>query len=155
MPVRCQATPDLLSWTPPDLVERFDDRTVRAASLRDRIAHGVAQTLRDAAARGQERDAIAAAMTTWLGEEVSLHMLNAYASEAKSEHTINFLRVLALVHVTGDVRLLQMAAEMFGRAVVEERHLPWIEVGLLSEKREELDRVYEATRRAARRGGRS
>lgn len=145
-------TLDLFTWEPPQLVQRFDDGTVRAASLRDKIALAVASTLRDCEI---PRDVIAERMSDWLGEEVSKAMLDAYASAAKCEHTISYLCVIALIHVTGDLRLLQMVAEMHGHAVIDKRYLPWVEVGQLADRKDEIDRAFDATRRLARKGARS
>lgn len=144
---RDDRTLDLLSWEPPELVERFDETTVRAASLRSRIAKAVSETLKSARMpRGQ----VAAKMSDWLGEDVSKNMLDAYASEAREEHTIPFLRVLALLHVTGDVRLLQLGAELFGHSVVDDKFLPWVEAGQLADKRDDIQRELDAARRRAR-----
>lgn len=144
-------TPDLFDWRPSELVASYPPAEVRAASLRARISRAVSVTLRDAA---MDRDAIAAAMSAWLGEECSRHMLDAYASEAREDHTIPYLRLLALVHVTGDVRPLQLGAELSGHVVVDGTALPWIEVGQLAELRRRVEREYVAARRVARAGGR-
>lgn len=135
---------DLLAWDPPSVVDRYEPKRVQAASWRDRIAKAVSETLSSGM---MTRDEIAERMTDWLGEEVSRAMLDNYASQAKSEHTIPFLRVMALVEVTGDTRLLQMAAEACGRAVIEERYLGAIEAEMVASKLEDL----EARRRLARR----
>ena len=144
-------TLDLLSWEPPRLVRRFEEQEVRAASLRSRIAHAVSATMKESE---QSREAIAEAMSAWLGEEVSAHMLNAYASEAREDHTIPYMRLLALVQVTGDTRLLQLGAELFGTSVVEDRWLPWVEVGQLADKKQDVESAFESALRAARRGNR-
>ncbi|WP_316978009.1 DNA transposition protein [Shumkonia mesophila] len=143
-------TMDLLDWQPPTLVKRYEEQTVRASTLRARVAHAVSATLRDS---GRDRDEVAAEMGAWLGENVTRNMLDAYASEARREHTIPFLRLLALVHVTGDVRALQLAAEPFGHSVIEDRFLPWVEVGQLAIKKEEIARELDAAHRIARKGG--
>lgn len=137
-------------YTPPALVERFDEARVRTATLRSRIARAVSETLKDCT--DLERADIARRMGEWLGEKVTENMLNAYASEARGDHTIPFLRLLALIHVTGDVRLLQLGAELFGHSVIEDRWIPWVEVGQLADRKEEIDREYDARRRHARRG---
>lgn len=143
-----RATLDLLSWEPPELVERYDAAQVRAASLRSKVALAVSATLKDS---GIERAAIAKRMSEWLGEEVSKHMLDAYSSEAREDQTIPYLRLLAMVHVTGDQRLLQLGAEMFGHSVIDDKYLAWVEVGQLSDTKQELDKAYDAARRNARR----
>jgi len=148
-------TLDLLGWQPPAIVERFDEEKVRSSSLRARISRAVAETLRDC---NYGRDEIAEMMSAWLGEDVTEHMINAYASQAREDHTISFQRLLALVHVTGDTRVLQMGAELFGHTVINDKYLEWVEVGMKADRRdearrqqEEIDRDYEASLRTARR----
>ncbi|QPC44602.1 DNA transposition protein [Kaustia mangrovi] len=148
---RDRGTLDLLAWEPPELVHRFDEKRVRSSSMRARIAQAVSETCKES---GRTRDEIAEAMSAWLGEDVSRAMLDAYASPAREAHTISYLRLLALVHVTGDIRLLQMGAEIFGQSVVEDRWLPWVEVGQLADRRDEINGAFDAARRAARRGAR-
>ncbi len=142
-------TLDLFEWQPPEVVERFEARAVRAHSVRAQIAKAVAETLK---ADLRSRDEIAQAMSVAAGEEISVHMLNAYASEAREDHTIPYHRLLALVEVTGDARALQLGAERVGRSVVEDRWLPWIEVGQISERKDELQKALDAARVQARRG---
>jgi len=144
------ATMDLLTWERAEtLVSRYDDRQVRTVTLRSKIARAVAETLREA---DKAREQIAQDMTEWLGEDVTKNMLDAYASEAREDHTIPFLRLLALVHVTGDTRPLQLGAEQFGCAVVEDRYLPWVEAGQLAEVRDKAEQELQAARRRARKG---
>ncbi|MDX9862173.1 MAG: DNA transposition protein, partial [Rhodospirillales bacterium] len=133
-------------------VKRYEEHAVRASSLRARIAHAVSCTLKEC---DLGRDEVAARMSEGLGEDVSKNMLDAYASEAREQSSVPFLRMLALVHVTGDMRLLQMAAELFEHSVVEDRYLPWVEVGQLADKKDNVERAFEAARRNARRGGKS
>ncbi len=47
---------------------------------------------------------------------------------------------------------MQLGAELFGHAVIDEAFLPWVEVGRLAEQRERLDKAYDTARRAARTG---
>lgn len=145
-------TLDLLNWEPPEIVKRYDDTRVRTATLRSRIARAVSETLKSSEG---SRDEIAVAMTNWLGEDVSRNMLDAYASEAREEQTIPFLRLLALIHATGDVRLLQLGAEMFEHSIVDDKYLPWVEVGQLADQKENIDKAFEFARRHARKGVRS
>lgn len=145
-------TPDLFDWRPSEpLAPAYPAGLVRAATLRARLARAVSVTLRDA---GRDRAEIAAEMSAWLGEDCSRNMLDAYASEAREDHTIPYLRLLALVQVTGDARALQLGAELSGHAVVDGGVLPWIEVGQLAELRRRIDSKYGAARRAAKAGGR-
>lgn len=148
---RDNQTLDLLAWEPEKPVRRFESERVRAVSLRAKIARSVAETLND---HSESREAVAHAMGEWMGEDMSKNMLDAYASEARDDHSISFVRLLALVHATGDIRPLQVAAEMFGHSVVEDRFLPWIEFGQLSEVTEELSKKKDAALRAAKKGPR-
>lgn len=142
--------PDLLDWTPPAPVAAFAPEQVRGATLEARIARAVSVALQESKLT---RDEIAARMSAWLGEKVSLNMLNAYASVARGDHSIGLSRFLALVQATGDRRLLELLAEMFGWAVIERRHLPLIEMAAVQERLDELHRTKDALRRQARAGG--
>lgn len=152
-------TMELLEWQPPEVVKRYEEQAVRASSLRSRIAHAVSQSLKDCELT---RDDVAYRMSEWLGEDVSKNMLDAYASEAREEKSIPFLRILALAHVTGDMRLLQLGAELFDHSVVDNRYLRWIEVGKRAMRKKEIaqiaeheDREFEVALKAARRGDES
>lgn len=128
----------------------FEPHTVRAASLGASISKGVSQALKKC---GRTREDVAKQMSDFLDEQVSLPMLNAYAAEAKSDHIINVVRFIALVHVTRDPRLLQLIAEMFDWAVVDKKYLPLIEMAQLQEHKSALDRKLDAARRQAKLGG--
>ena len=154
--VRDDRTMNLLDWEAPVVVQRFAPERVRAVSLAARIAHGVSETLKDCE---RSREEIAVDMGAFLGVDFSVNMLNAYASEAREDHQISLLRLLALIHVTRDARLLQMIAEEIGYFVAEDRYLPWVEVGMDADKREQArelaartEREFDATLRLARRG---
>lgn len=150
MPPRHPAQPDLLEWQPPETVIAFEPVHVRAATVAASIARAVATTLRDC---DLPRDAVAERMSGYLGERVSKSMLDAYASEARREHAIPVTRLIALMHATGDRRLLQLIAEPLGWAVIERRYLPMIELAAVQDQRDELAKRADALRRAARVGG--
>ncbi|MBX3545554.1 DNA transposition protein [Chelatococcus sp.] len=141
---------DLLGWAPSEPVQAFPPEKVRAASLASSIARAVSLSLKEC---GRTRDQVADDMGAYLGETVSSHMLNAYASEAREEHIINVVRFIALVHATRDRRLLELIASMFGWTVIERRYLPAIELAERLEKRAEMDRGIEAVRRSLKTGG--
>jgi hypothetical protein len=147
---RAAGQPDLLDWQPPQPVARFPEAQVRAASLAGRISRAVAAALHSAEA---EREAIAARMSAFLGERVSPSMLDAYASQAREDHRISVPRFAALLHATGDRRLLELLAEPMGWAVIERRHLPLIEVAAIRDREDELRRHREHLTRMARNGG--
>jgi hypothetical protein len=147
---------DLLTWEPPEVVRQFEPATVRAASLRAQISRAVAATLKDS---DLQRDDVAGAMSDYLGEGVPKTALDGYASEAREDHTISVVRLMALVHATSDVRLLQILAEPFGYVVVDAKHREAIEEIIDLDRRDAvaeyldgLERRIEARRRR-RRGG--
>jgi hypothetical protein len=138
---------DLLAdWTPSDPVERFDPVAVRAASVAGRISKAVSASL-----KGKNREAVANVMSEYLRETVSKAMLDSYASEAREDHPIPLTRLMALLHATRDRRLLQVFADEFGWAVIEERHVHLITLAEVTERQAELGRQADALRRRARR----
>jgi len=143
-------TLDIFDWEPPEIVDRFDDRDVRTATLRGRIARAVSTTLKNS---DKSRDQIAEEMSDFLDETITKNMLNRYASETGEEHTISYVRLLALVHATDDVRPLQIGAEIFKHSIVDDRYLKWVDVGKAAEKKDELNKIYDGLRREARRAG--
>lgn len=130
-----QRTLDLLNWQPPEVVRQFEPEQVRAASLRAAVAKAVGAALKDCA---QTRECVAEAMSEYLGEPVGKNILDAYASEAREEHVINVVRFLALVHATGDDRLLQLLVEPFGLAVIDRKYLPAIEAEMAADLIDEM-----------------
>ena len=142
--------PDLLDWTPPEPVAAFAPEAVRGATLDARIARAVSVAMTESKL---PREEIAARMSAWLGTKVPTNMLNAYASVARDDHPIGLARFLALVQATGDRRLLELLAEMFGWAVIERRHLPLIEMAAIREQEDELRRRRDALARKARAEG--
>jgi hypothetical protein len=141
---------DLLDWVPPEPVVRFDERTVRAATVAGKLCRGISQALKDC---GRSRADVAKAVTEFLGEDMSTNMLNAYASEARDDHVINVVRFIGLIHATGDRRLLELIADMFGWIVMERKYLPLIELASLREKEDEISRQRDMLRRQAKNEG--
>ncbi len=153
MATRRADQPDLLDWTPPQPVRRFDDHRVRAATARDRLARAVAAALKDADAAGTAREEIAQRMGEFLGERISVNALNAYASPARDDHTISAVRLMALLHATHDQRLLELLAEPMGWAVVDRKFLPLIELAATQQRADELERRVRSLKAAARKAG--
>lgn len=143
-------TADLLSWQPPEPVHRFMPDQVRAASLDQKLCKAMALALKQC---GLDRHLVAERMGQFLGESVTLNMLNAYVSPARETHQISVVRFAALVHVTQDRRLLELLAELFGWCVVDERYADAIAEVEIAEKRDELDRQLQLTRLKRRAGG--
>lgn len=137
-------TADLFDWTPPAIVDRYEPRAVQAVDWRGRMSRAVAETL---SASEMSREEIAQAMGLWLGEEVPVSTLSAYASQAREEHTISLIRAFALIVVTGDGRLLQLMAEEIGQAVIADRYIGAVHEAMIEAQLEEL----AVSKRAARR----
>lgn len=144
-------TLDLLEWQPPELVQRFDEQRVRGATLRSKIAKAIAASLKDC---GRDRATVAMEMCAYLGERVTVATLNGYASEARADNAISFVRLIALVQVTGDMRLLQLAAEIFDHAVIEARYLAAVKDAMLADHIEQIKTKQKQARRAWKGGAR-
>ncbi len=121
----------LLEWTPPEPVVRFDADQVRAATIGERISRAVTLALKDHAL---PREEIAQRMSDYLGTRVSVNVLNAYASQARGDHSISVVRFCALLHATGDRRLLELLAGMNGWAVVEQRQIKMIRLATAQDR---------------------
>ncbi len=141
---------NLLDWTPPEPVARFDDAQVRAATIAGRLCRAVSVALRDC---DMPRAEVAKRMSAFLGSEVPKNMLDAYASVQREDRMISVLRLIALLHATRDRRLLELIAELFGWTVIERKYLPLIELAAVQDKRDELARQADVLRRQARGGG--
>lgn len=135
---------DLLDWQPPAIVQRFDEARVRGATLRARIARAVSEVLSDSS---MNRAEVAAEMAAYLGERVTKGQLNCYASTARTDNAISFVRLIALARVTNDVRPLQLAAEVLGHAVIETRWLAAVEDAQWADRAEEAKSKQKAARR--------
>jgi len=140
----------LLDWEPPEPVARFSDDQVRSVSIANKLCRAISVSLGESAL---SREQIAERMSDFLGQRISPNMLNAYASQAREDHIINVARFIALLHATGDRRLLELIAEMFGWVVVERRALKLIELAAVQEHEETLKRRRKELKRAAKREG--
>ncbi len=139
---------DLLDWQPPEPVVSFPARAVQASTVTGRLAKAVS-----AALAGRDRALVARSMSDYLGRTVSKHMVDAYASQGRDDHTISAPRYMALTHATEDRRLLELLAEPMGWSVIERRYLPLIQLAAVREREDRLRREGEVLRRLARSGG--
>jgi hypothetical protein len=144
-------TLDLLSWQPSSpRVERFDEQTVRAATINGKVSLAVSRILMDAKARSEEpleREDVARRMSDFLGEDVSKHMIDAYASQSREDHKISVVRAVALMHATQDYRLLTLLAEELGLTVIPRKYEGTVREAILAEKIEELNGELHSLRR--------
>lgn len=145
------ATAPLLDWQPPPITRRYPDVALKSTSLATLLSKAVSLTLKDC---GMSRADVAQRMSDYLGETISENMLDNYASEARADTVINGVRIMALAHVTDDARLLQVMAEPFGWAVIDDRYVSLIRATQIREKARELEQLAAVEERRARGAGR-
>jgi hypothetical protein len=147
MPKRppCAETLDLLGWEPPRVTVGFEDQArVRAATMRQRIARSISETLRQ---DGRSRDEVAAAMGEFLGADFTVASLNAYAAPSREDHNISLERAIALLAVTRDARLVGDLIEPFGFAVIPIKYLAAIEEAMCTDIIERAEQRKRVARR--------
>lgn len=106
-------------YEPEAVVDRFEASETQAFSRAGKLSKAVALALANSPL---SRDEIAAAMEEFLGDRVSKTLLDKYASQAAEDHSIPALRLLALVAVTRDVRVLNTMLEELELIVVPKRY---------------------------------
>lgn len=105
------------------------------AGVDARIARTVAEILKS---DSRDRTVIAAEMSVLLSDEVTLNMLNGYASPARTEHNISFSRMLALIAVTARFDLLDREVRAIGAAVLVGEEIYTAEIGHIDSEIEKL-----------------
>lgn len=106
---------------PAPVVDRFEAERVRSPKVASRISKAIAAAITDS---GLSREQIAAGMSAFLDESVTAGTLYQYSSEANERNNIPTHRLIALVKVTGDSRVLNAALEDTGFVAVEARYEP-------------------------------
>lgn len=140
--LRDTSTPDLFrDYEPRPVVERYDPERMRASTVSMRIARAVSEALRS---DGRKRDEIAREMSEYLGDTVTEAMLNQYASPSNDRHNIPAHRLIALLVVTGDARLINAALSDTGLIAVATKYEALIRREMAKEQRERLDREIAA-----------
>jgi len=145
--IHTRAQLDLLDWRTPETVVAFDPMLVRANSYAGRLSRAISISLDTC---GRSRVEVAERMGAHLGGKMSLNILNAYASVARESHQVSVTRFDALIAATGDRRLLEFVAADHGWAVIERRHLPLIDMAILSEQEQILARRKRLLRASVR-----
>lgn len=135
-------TPDLFrDYTPAPVVARFSAERVRASRCSARIKQAVKEALKD---DGRSRDAIAAAMSAFLGEKVSAQVLDQYTSGANENSNIPAHRLVALFSVTGDIRLINALLDDTDAIAVPRRYEALLRREMAKEARDRLEREINA-----------
>ena len=148
---RQDPTTPLLDWQPPQITRRYPEEKLKATSLATLLSKAVSLTLKEC---GMPRSQVAARMSEYLDEQITENMLDNYASEARADTVINGVRIMALAHVTDDERLLQVMAEPYGWAVIDDRYVSLIRATQIREKARELEQLAAVEERRARGVGR-
>lgn len=130
-------------WTPPKITVGFAPGSIPGNNLSSRISRAIAKALKESEL---DRATVAGRMSEELGTTITVAMLDAYASEAKTDHNITVERFVALVRATGKKELLGFLAEDFDLAVVPRRYENVIELALI----EDHQRMIELRRRTLR-----
>ncbi|MBB4016702.1 hypothetical protein GGR16_001708 [Chelatococcus caeni] len=129
-------------FQPAPVVARFGEEVVRAGTLAARLSRAVSQCLRDC---GLSREVVARRMSEFLGEDVPVSMLEAYASQAKAgTHQISATRLIALVSVTGDERPLNALLDAAALIAVPSRYEALLKRERAKELKDELERQIAA-----------
>ena len=129
-------TGDLLSWQPAEITKEFNERDVRAADVGAKYAKAIGLTLNECELT---RDEIAMQMSDYLNEKIGKNMLDAYAAETRASHMIPLTRLEALIHVTGDLRLISLLAAQFKNIVVDAVYSHLIKATLYGDKIAEME----------------
>lgn len=113
----------LANWAPAPVRAAPPPKRPPGWDMRSKVSRAISAAMRDSELN---RDEIAKRMTVFLDEDVTLNVLNQYASEA-SEHSIPAHRLAALAHALDRADLLNLLTHPLGCEVVEQRWLPAIE----------------------------
>jgi len=131
-------------------VPSFENRSVRAATLGSEIAMALSEILKSATSADGgklEREDVARRMGDYLGKNVSPNVLNAYASQAREGHNITVARLCALMHATGDFRLLKLLAEKFDLTLIPRKYETAVRESMLAEEIEHKQEELQVLRR--------
>ncbi len=116
------------------------------AGLDRRIAAKVALALKE---DSNDRIVIAAKMSALLDDDVSLAMLNGYASEARDNHNISAARFFALIAVTERFDLLDATLRPIGAAVLVGEEIHTARLGHLKSQMRKLQQDIRDAEAAA------
>jgi hypothetical protein len=135
-------TTDLFrDYSPAPVVERFAEERVRTAKASSRIARAAAEAIKESKL---SRENIAREMSAYLGEPVTTAMLDQYTSTANDKHNIPAHRLVALIAVTADIRIINAALHGTDFVAVDAKFEPLIRRELAKEARDRLEREANA-----------
>lgn len=117
---RCAYTYDLFGDALPEPCPQFDKEDIKAGTIEGKLALMISKMLKT---DGRSRKEIAEVMSEYLDDaKMSEHMLDAYASQARTTQKITGARLWALIVITGNICLLQEILKETDYLVVERRY---------------------------------
>jgi hypothetical protein len=128
-------------YNPAPVVQRFSEERVRASRCSARIARAVAEAIKQS---GKSRPDVANAMAEYLGEDISPAMLDQYTSTANEKNNIPAHRLVALLAVTGDPRVINAALQDTAFVAIDARFEPLIRREMAKEARARIEREIAA-----------
>ncbi|WP_346915102.1 hypothetical protein [uncultured Roseibium sp.] len=136
-------------WTPPRVSVGFEPDAIPGTRLASRISRAIAKACNEC---GKNRATIAGLMSEQLGTRITVSMLDAYCSEAKTQNNITVERFIALIHATGKTELLGFIADDFNMAVVAKKFESVIELALIEDHQRMIDGRKKILQAQLRRG---
>lgn len=107
------------------------------------VAHTMSEAIE---ACGHDRAEIIARMSRYLGRTVTLPVINAYTSEARSTHNISLERAIAFDHATESFALLALHARKCNAQVLMGNDVLLTELGRIEQTKREMAERERALR---------
>lgn len=128
-------------YTPPKVEVALEAEVTKGGSLDVKIARALSHAMHEC---DRDRETIAAEMSDYLGgQNITLNMLDSYASPARRDHKITLERFIALVHVTGCHDVLGFVAEFSDFAVVPKKFVKIIEREALQDHQDKMTKALD------------
>ncbi|WP_182085211.1 hypothetical protein [Aureimonas sp. ME7] len=129
---------DLLAWEAQSVRLGFSAEVTGRGDLSSQIARLVSHALTDAKERGVCRNDVARRMTEFLGRKITKPTIDKWTSAAADDRRIDLDAFIALIHVTGERRLLGFIPGLFECAVVADHYVDLIELHEIEEHEREV-----------------
>ena len=125
----------------PPVVARFMPDRIRASTAAGRISRVISESIRDSA---KSREEIAREMSACLGETITVAMLDQYSSTANEKNNMPAHRLVALLSVTSDVRIVNALLADTGFIAVDGKYEALIRRETLREHQHQVQQQIEA-----------
>lgn len=124
-------------------------QTPGSMNYKREIAHAMSEALKKCPF---DRYEVAARMSRSMGEEVTVHMLNAYTAESRDTHNISLERAIAFDAATEGYSLLKLHGDKRGCRILVGKEALLAELGEIGRLRQELSDQEKAIKAALGRG---